>query len=103
MSFKAFAKKHPVRLAVYVFLLISFAILHMFSTWQTDLICVGPVWSYGWCHPQGRYADDPFQCWIWKTTIGSAYDTLFFLNFLSFYAAIAICCLLFYDVLRTKK
>jgi len=38
MSLKTFAKKHPVRLAAYVFLLISFAILHMFSVWQLDKV-----------------------------------------------------------------
>jgi len=63
-----------------------------FSLWQLDLIVSGPVWwssseygqGIGWSHPNGAYANDYFQCFIWKTTIGEAYDTLFMLVFLSF-------------------
>ena len=88
-SFKRLAEKDPKMFSVLVFLIVSFAILHMFSVWQLDLIVVAPVWSYGWTQPQPRYADQYFQCWIWRTTIGEAYDVLFFLNFISFYGVIA--------------
>ncbi|MDR1992627.1 MAG: hypothetical protein LBQ98_03885 [Nitrososphaerota archaeon] len=63
-----------------------------FSIWQLDMIVSGPVWwsseeqgmGYGWSHPNGAYANDYFQCFMWKTTIGQAYDTLFMLIFISF-------------------
>jgi hypothetical protein len=62
--------------------------LLLFSLWQLDLIVPGPVWwsegGIGWTHPNGAYADDYFQCFLWKTTIGQAYDTLFLLIFISF-------------------
>ena len=63
--------------------------LLLFSLWQLDLIVSGPVWwsseyGAGWSHPNGAYADDSFQCFLWKTTIGQAYDTLFLLIFISF-------------------
>jgi len=58
--------------------------LFLWSIWQLDLIVSGPVWQYGWSMPPNvRYADMPFQSWIWKTTVGQAYDTLFFLLFFS--------------------
>jgi hypothetical protein len=63
-----------------------------FSIWQLDIIVSGPVWwssgeygtGTGWSHPNGAYANDYFQCFIWKTTIGQAYDTLFMLIFIAF-------------------
>jgi len=63
-----------------------------FSIWQLDLIVSGPVWwssadkgtGFGWSHPEGAYANDYFQCFFWKTTIGQAYDTLFLLIFVAF-------------------
>jgi hypothetical protein len=58
--------------------------------WQLDIICVDPVWAPGWSHPTGRYADEPFQCWLWRTSVGEAYDVLFFLNLLSFYGVIIV-------------
>lgn len=65
--------------------------LLFFSLWQLDLIVSGPVWwqssanGYGWSWPgPGAYAKDYFQCFIWKTTVGQAYDTLFMLIFISF-------------------
>ncbi len=65
--------------------------LLFFSLWQLDLIVSGPVWwqaspyGTGWSWPgPGAYAKDYFQCFIWKTTIGQAYDTLFMLVFISF-------------------
>jgi hypothetical protein len=65
--------------------------LLFFSLWQLDLIVSGPVWyqysAYGpgWSWPgPGAYANDYFQCFLWKTTVGQAYDTLFLLIFISF-------------------
>jgi hypothetical protein len=62
--------------------------LLFFSLWQLDLIVSGPVWwsanGYGWSHPNGAYSNDYFQCFLWKTTIGQAYDTLFLIIFISF-------------------
>ncbi len=62
-----------------------------FSLWQLDLIVSGPVWwqssakGGGWSWPgPGAYANDYFQCFFWKTTVGQAYDTLFMLIFISF-------------------
>lgn len=62
-----------------------------FSLWQLDIIVSGPVWwayspdgpGWSWAGP-GPYADEYFQCFLWKTTIGQAYDTLFMLVFISF-------------------
>jgi hypothetical protein len=66
--------------------------LLFFSLWQLDLIVSGPVWwsslphgqGTGWSHLSGAYSSDYFQCFLWKTTIGQAYDTLFTLIFISF-------------------
>jgi hypothetical protein len=65
--------------------------LLFFSLWQLDLIVSGPVWwesslkgqGWSWSGP-GAYANDHFQCFLWKTTVGQAYDTLFMLIFISF-------------------
>lgn len=65
--------------------------LLFFSLWQLDLIVSGPVWwaesatgsGWSWNGP-GAYADSYFQCFLWKTTVGQAYDTLFMLIFISF-------------------
>ena len=64
--------------------------LLFFSLWQLDIIVSGPVWyqnldGSGWSWPgPGAYSNDYFQCFLWKTTIGQAYDTLFLLIFISF-------------------
>ena len=65
--------------------------LLLFSIWQLDIILTGPVWweaspeGMGWTwYGPGAYAKAPFQCFLWKTTIGQAYDTLFLLIFISF-------------------
>ena len=67
--------------------------LLFFSLWQLDMIVSGPVWyqnpngsGWSWNNPQypGAYAKFPFQCYLWKTTVGQAYDTLFMLIFISF-------------------
>lgn len=65
--------------------------LLFFSLWQLDLIVSGPVWwqysatgpGWSWSGP-GAYAKDRFQCFLWVTTVGQAYDTLFMLIFISF-------------------
>lgn len=62
--------------------------LLFFGLWQLDLIVSGPVWwsggGSGWSHPNGAYSEDYFQCFLWRTTVGEAYDTLFLLIFVSF-------------------
>jgi hypothetical protein len=70
--------------------------LLFFSLWQLDLIVSGPVWweasptgpGWHWDGP-GAYADNYFQCFLWKTTIGQAYDTLFLMIFISFIVVFA--------------
>jgi hypothetical protein len=62
-----------------------------FSLWQLDMIVSGPVWwessptgsGWSWSGP-GAYANDYFQCFLWRTTVGQAYDILFSLIFISF-------------------
>ncbi len=67
------------------------AVLLLFSLWQLDLIVSGPVWwessssGSGWSWPgPGAYSKDYFQCFLWKTTVGQAYDVFFMLIFISF-------------------
>ena len=65
--------------------------LLFFSLWQLDMIVSGPVWwessatgpGWSWSGP-GAYANDYFQCFLWRTTVGQAYDILFSLIFISF-------------------
>jgi hypothetical protein len=65
--------------------------LLFFSLWQLDMIVSGPVWwesspsgaGWSWAGP-GAYANDYFQCFLWRTTVGQAYDILFSLIFVSF-------------------
>ena len=72
---------------IFGFMLSTFGSL--FALWQLDIIVSGPVWwsssphgqGIGWTHLNGAYSNDYFQCFLWKTTIGQAYDTLFLLNF----------------------
>jgi hypothetical protein len=67
------------------------AFLHIFSLWQLDLISVLPVWNTPLFlvvmqqQSVSVYSRAYFQCFIWKTTVGQAYDTLFMINFLSFW------------------
>jgi len=70
--------------------------LLFFSLWQLDLIVSGPVWweyspsGQGWSWPgPGAYADSYFQCFLWQTTVGQAYDTLFLMIFISFIVVFA--------------
>jgi hypothetical protein len=70
--------------------------LLFFSLWQLDLIVSGPVWweyspsgvGWSWNGP-GAYARSYFQCFLWQTTVGQAYDTLFLLIFISFIVVFA--------------
>ncbi|HLN88675.1 MAG TPA: hypothetical protein VK253_01270, partial [Candidatus Binatia bacterium] len=81
--------------------------LLFFSLWQLDLIVSGPVWwqssptgqGWSWQGP-GAYANDYFQCFFWKTTVGEAYDTLFLLVFISFIVMFASA--FFWPRFRTK-
>jgi hypothetical protein len=70
--------------------------LLFFSLWQLDLIVSGPVWwassptGPGWSWPgPGAYADSYFQSFLWQTTVGQAYDTLFMMIFISFIVVFA--------------
>jgi hypothetical protein len=70
--------------------------LLFFSLWQLDLIVSGPVWweyspsGQGWSWPgPGAYANSYFQCFLWQTTVGQAYDTLFLMIFISFIVVFA--------------
>lgn len=70
--------------------------LLFFSLWQLDLIVSGPVWwesspsGQGWSwHGPGAYANSYFQCFLWQTTVGQAYDTLFLMIFISFIVVFA--------------
>ena len=82
--------------------------LLFFSLWQLDMIVSGPVWwasspygqGWSWSGP-GPYADNYFQCFLWKTTIGQAYDTLFLLIFISFIVLFASA--FFWPRLQTKN
>jgi len=70
------------------------AILLVFAIWQLDIICVGRVWGsveeniefYTWLKEQNYHSlsEYPFQCFLWVTTIGRAYDTLLFLIFTAY-------------------
>jgi len=102
-TLKLLCKAKPKLLAFLVFLIVSFQIVHFFSQWQLDMIVCPPVWSSGWSHPIGRYADEPFQCWIWHTTMGEAYDTLFFLNFASHYGTIIVFIILLYWIISQMR
>jgi hypothetical protein len=82
--------------------------LLFFSLWQLDMIVSGPVWwasspnGQGWSWPgPGAYADAPFQCFLWKTTYGQAYDTLFLMIFISFIVLFASA--FFWPRFRTKN
>lgn len=70
---------------------VSAAFLHVFSLWQLDLINVLPVWNtplfLNVLQQQGLtvYSEGYFQCFLWKTSVGMAYDVLFTVNFASFW------------------
>jgi len=71
---------------------VAFSIsLLLWGLWQLDLIVCAPVWDKGWVNPSptGRYSDHYFQSWFWKTTVGWAYDVLFFVIFISFWILFA--------------
>jgi len=58
------------------------------AIWQHDLICCPPIWGEGWCHSQGAYANDHFKCFIWETTIGTAYDVTLTVEYVAFWMGI---------------
>jgi len=72
-------------------------IIPMFCIWQWDMIVTGPVWweasptgvGWHWDGP-GGYFRAPFQCFIWRTTVGGAYDTLLFVLFSSIIASLIL-------------
>jgi hypothetical protein len=76
-------RKHLLNVAGVIAAFALALCMFFFGIWQLDLIVSGPVWSYGWKAPAPRYADQYFQCFLWKTSIGRAYDTLFLILFLS--------------------
>lgn len=79
-------RKHLLNIIGIIIAFVTMVFGLVFGLWQLDMIVSGPVWwgdaSQGWSTPS-RYADQAFQCFIWKTTVGTAYDTLFLLIFLS--------------------
>ena len=82
--------------------------LLFFSLWQLDIIVSGPVWweyspsgpGWNWSGP-GAYANSYFQCFVWQTTVGQAYDTLFMMIFISFIVVFASA--FFWPKGRSKK
>lgn len=60
----------------------------LFALWQLDIIVSGPVWweysptgpGWSWNGP-GAYQHAYFQCFLWKTSVGVAYDTLFLIAY----------------------
>ena len=67
-------------------------VLAFLQSLELNLLVSGPVWwsslpqgqGMGRSHPNGAYSNNYFQCFLWKTTIGQAYDTFFMLIFISF-------------------
>ena len=83
-------------------------LLLLHGLWQLDLICCGPVWSYGYIAPLPRLADQFFQCGFWfKTTVGNAYDFYLGLSVFSWFVLLFSMFYLFYfermKVKRLKK
>jgi len=78
-----------------IVMLVVSAFLQIFSLWQLDLIVCNPVWDTpDFLEDLKRkgiteYQTEYFQCFIWKTTIGQAYDTLFLINHLAYWVAFA--------------
>ena len=88
-------RKHLVNMAGIMLglSLVVFGVL--FGLWQLDIIVSGPVWHMnpdgsGWAWHNGAYASAYFQCFLWRTTIGQAYDTLFLVIFISAIAGFVI-------------
>ncbi len=113
MKFTVYVKKRKRKVVPLVFCIVLCAVAHLFSMWQLDLIVVKPVWAplhenIKWFSAMKRagyyaYSEAPFQCFLWRTTVGEAYDTLFLLNFLSFIGVIVCFLLLLKDVLEMVK
>ena len=113
MKILAYLKARKSKTVPLVFCIVLCTVVHMFSVWQLDLIVVRPVWApleeniewFSAMRDSGylAYSQVPFQCFLWKTTVGEAYDTLFMLNFLSFIGVIVCFLLLLKDVLEMVK
>lgn len=76
---------------IFSLLAVIAAIFNIFSLWQLDIINVLPVWNtplfYEVMKQQNltKYSDGYYQCFLWKTTIGRAYDILYLINSLTFW------------------
>ncbi len=81
-----FRRRHFPNIVGVISAFILGVFMNVFGLWQLDLIVCGPVWwgdaTHGWSIAS-RYADQYFQCFFWKTTVGQAYDTLFMIIFFS--------------------
>ena len=78
--------KHLKNIAGIVIAFVTQVFGVLFGIWQFDMMVSGCVWwgnaTQGWSYPF-RYANEYFQCFLWRTTIGQAYDTLLTIIFLS--------------------
>jgi hypothetical protein len=94
------------------------AIMLVYSLWQLDVICKGPVWDpcdqnigfYNWLKSIGceHYSDLRFMSSeLWITTTGRAYDTLMSMAVISWFILLGSLFYLFYNerqkVNRLKK
>jgi len=74
-------------------------LLTLHGLWQLDIICVDPVWStnqfINWFVGTGyeTYSNIPFQCGLWKTTIGRAYDVYLSLPVVGWFVLLMSMCL----------
>ena len=90
-------RKHVFNVLGIVVAFIVGLIIPMFCIWQWDMIVSGCVWweespagvGWHWDGP-GGYFRAPFQCFLWRTTVGVAYDTLLFVLFASIIAAMIL-------------
>jgi len=95
LSLKSLMYKAKKKHALNIFGLILAFCLFFFAIWQLDIIVSGPVWweasptGEGWSwHGPGAYQRSYFQCFIWRTTIGTAYDVLFMTLFVALILAV---------------
>ena len=72
--------KMPPKNTLNILCLMLSVFVFMFGIWQHDIITVGYVWN-------GEHVK-PFQSFIWKTTIGEAYDTTLLLEFAAYWLAV---------------
>lgn len=86
--FTRYALTVPLRVYFVVIWEVVATSLFFWAVWQHDLICAPPVWSKGWCHPKGAYCEDHFKCFIWETTVGTAYDVTLTVEYVAFWMAL---------------